>query len=73
MIEVTSTAVKEQLEKDVDVELDTFQAFCAERLGFEGALTPSERAIVKTYLGYKLKVANEPTGTTTGVEASHGA
>lgn len=73
MIEVTSTMTKEQLEKDVDVEIDTFQSFCLEGLKFEGNLTPSERAILKTYLGYKLKVVNESAGTTTGVETSHGA
>lgn len=73
MIDVTTEAPKEQLEQCVNEEIDTFETFCQKRLNFEGKLTPSERAIVKTYLGYKLKVANESAGTTPGVEASHGA
>ncbi len=72
MIHVTTDAPKEQLEVHVDDEINAFDKWFRENIQ-DLPLVRSERAILKTYLGYKLKVKDEPAGTTAGVEASHGA
>jgi len=43
------------LEQLVDQDLAQFEEFFATKLG-NGAMTRPERAIIKTYLGYKLGV-----------------
>jgi hypothetical protein len=72
MIHVTSDVPREQLEKTVDAELDAFDAWFRANI-MDEPLVKSERSILKTYLGYKLGVANATSGKTAGVEAPHGA
>jgi len=55
MIQVQSTTPREKLEEEVDVELASFDTWFQATLN-NGPLVNSERAIVKTYLAWKLGV-----------------
>jgi hypothetical protein len=44
------------VEAAVDAELERFSDFCTKQLG--EPLVPPERAIIKTFLGWKLGLAN---------------
>jgi len=57
MIHLQSTLPKEKLEEAVDAELASFDTWFQATLG-NGPLVNSERAIVKTYLAWKLGVAD---------------
>ena len=73
MIDVTAAeAHEESLEKLVDEDLAAFDKWFQERTGSQ-PLVPSERAILKTYLWYKLRGKNAPADKTDPVEAGHGA
>ena len=55
MIQIQSTLPKEKQEEAVDEELEAFSAWMGDK---GGPLSRPERAIVKTYLAWKLGVAN---------------
>ena len=55
MIQVQSTTPREKLEEVVDEEVSSFDAWFQATLN-NGPLVNSERAIVKTYLAWKLGV-----------------
>lgn len=72
MIQVTAdAATNEALEKEVDADIDAYSRWCQERLKSQ-PLDPSERAIIKTYLWFKVKEADEPADKTTKLETSDG-
>lgn len=71
MIEVTtSTTSNADFEKEVDADLDAFSVWVEKRLG--QPVVNSERAILKSYLWYKVKEQNAPAVETSQVEASNG-
>ena len=55
MLSLQSTLPKEKQEEDVDQELSTFSAWMDDK---GGPLSRPEAAIIKTYLAWKLGVAN---------------
>lgn len=72
MIQVTAAAATNaDLEKEVDADLDAYNKWCQERLG--ETLAKSERAILKTYLWFKVKESGESSHETPKVEAGNGA
>lgn len=61
MIQVQSTIPKEALEEGVDQEIQEFDAWF-QSLG-NSPLVKGERAIIKTYLAWKLKVSDGEKST----------
>lgn len=73
MIEVTAqeTSDGSSFEKEVGQDLDAFSVWLEKKLG--QPLVNTERAILKTYLWYKVKEKDASPDQTNPVEGSHGA
>lgn len=72
MIEIKATNTRdEDFEKAVDKDLEEFDQWAQKKLG--QPIVRSERAILKTYLWYKMKEANAPADKPHSEDGTNGS